>query len=91
MDPFQEGLGLWALPAAAPSTSSWVLPSSTEQLGLDTPAVLCICVYVAIEVFLRSLHSHPSTVCSRLLQFGYLGLHPKRVFIEVLKGPLYEA
>lgn len=84
MDPFQEGLGLHIIHVSS-------LPALLNSGVIYTPAVHCVCVYVAIEVFLRSLQSHHSAVCSTLLQFSDLGLHPRRVFIEVLKGLLYKA
>lgn len=64
----KKDLGLWALPAAVPSTprhSALLTSSFTKQLGLYPAAVHCVCVYVAIEIFLRSLQSHLDAVCSR--------------------------
>lgn len=82
---------LWALPAAVPSSpchSSPLTSFFTKQVGLYPATVLSVCV--AIKVFLP--HCNLTVMLFALdLQFSYLGLHPRRVFTKVLKGPLYEA
>lgn len=68
------------LPSLPPLLNSWAF----------IPLQFSVSVCVAIEVFLPHCNL-TATLFALDLQFSYLGLHPRRVFTEVLKGPLYEA
>lgn len=93
MEPFQEGRRssghfLQQFPPALVIH----LPSFPSLLNrwAFIPPQFSLSVCVAIKVFLP--HCNLTVMLFALdLQFSYLGLHPRRVFTEVLKGPLYEA
>lgn len=69
----KRDLGLRALSAAAPSTPhhSSFHTSSLLNSWVFILLQFTVCVYVAIKVFLRSLHSHRKAVCSVIIQLSW--------------------